>query len=353
MTMRFLVVLVAIALVSPTAHAEDKTTGEPPFHPPQTEAETVFDQMLHKNIGDLNLLRYILQTPELKTLYEEEKRAVREYDPRTAEAEYGIFFTPALRKVLAQAEKEAVNQNCGGKYVAGKKCGLNYDPIVCAQHSYFFRGPFVYKTHESDNNEAIISYTAADKSRGVSGPHRMVKDQNVWKLDGVNCGRELFNIPERIVLKPYGFRVAHYEAEKALDAILIQAVDDSYNNGFNIAYRGQPGYVAKKVPVYRVTFSPGLIAAWKKASIGKPLKSGEPCYYPKLCGADYDPVTCATSNPDYFFYRQERANDHEAIVVTEWPGSGKVLGTYKLIKVHAKWKLDGIACNGKDKFNMP
>jgi hypothetical protein len=181
----------------------------------------------------------------------------------------------------------------------------------------------------------------------------MVKDKNVWKLDGVFCGRDVFNMPERIVLKPYVFHSPHYETEKALAAMLNQAVDDTYSAGFNISHRETPGYIQKKVTVYPDTFSPGLIAAWKKASVEKPLKSREPCYYLKLCGSEYDPVTCTANNPDYFYYRQERANDHEAIVVTSWPGRREVLGTYKLIKVQAKWQLDGIACSGKDKFNMP
>jgi hypothetical protein len=181
----------------------------------------------------------------------------------------------------------------------------------------------------------------------------MIQEKDIWKIDGIICGDTLFNMPKSATLKPYMFHSPHYETEKALDAILKQEIDDLFTDQDNYENRGQSGYVEKQVEMYPNTFSPALITAWKKASMEVPQKRGEYCNYKKLCNSDYDPVTCTADNPDYFFFRQERANDYEAIVVTSWPWSGEVLGTYKLVKVHAKWQLDGIACGGNEKFNMP
>jgi hypothetical protein len=148
------------------------------------------------------------------------------------------------------------------------------------------------------------------------------------------------------------FHPPQTEAERALDAIFKQAIDDLYDDQVNYGNRGHAGYIEKKIEVYPDTFSSALIAAWKKASTEKPMKKGDYCPYKKFCGADHEPVTCTTDSPDYFFFRQESLNEYEAIITTSWPGSEKVLGTYRLLKVHDKWQIDGISC-GKDKFNMP
>jgi hypothetical protein len=101
--------------------------------------------------------------------------------------DYRQWLTPKLIASLQAEEKKLVAQDCGGKYREGDICGIDYNPLTCAQDTV---RPLSYKTVQQSADTAVIAVTGAT--------YRMAHTSAGWQLDGVKCGGGVevkFNFP--------------------------------------------------------------------------------------------------------------------------------------------------------------
>ena len=127
-----------------------------PFHAPTTEAERALDKALHK-------------------LEEDPQTAADLRKGRNAKTIRG-FLTTELFKVLVAVANP-------GDCVEGELCGLEYDPLVCAQDaalSYF------YRTDRETSSEAWIDYAWPSQAKAAATYH-LLKLADGWRLDGIEC----------------------------------------------------------------------------------------------------------------------------------------------------------------------
>ena len=154
--------------------------GLPPsFHIAQSVPEKTLNNIIRRSENGDAMIDYILKIPG--------------YAARQDHA-YAHLFTKNLLIAWANAQAQFVQQDCGGKYLEGEICGIDENPVSCAQD--FSDKEYLYQTQEESGQKAIISYRWADQATSNAGPkYRLVKSGNDWKLDGVNCGNGLkFNM---------------------------------------------------------------------------------------------------------------------------------------------------------------
>jgi hypothetical protein len=179
MKTRFLIFFLAVLLTLPLAYAGKKSADKPQFHPPQTEAERALDKILTRAKTDSDMTFYALGEPHYDPpLGSSHARLVPPEDRG-----YSNLFTEALVKAWREKEKSLVQQSCGGQYIAGELCGLDYDPIFCAQD---YTDSFHYYTVDSGKNAAVIEYSFPDTGY-LLATYGMIKDQQGWKIDRVTC----------------------------------------------------------------------------------------------------------------------------------------------------------------------
>lgn len=139
------------------------------FHRAATPAETALDRVLRLSEKDPNLVEFLLATPQYKA---------------KADKGYAQYFTARLRADLAAMERASVAENCQGKYIDGELCGLDYNPLTCAQD--LSDKAYLYRTSSSDDVRAVIDY----KWPGTADPlasFDMIREAGAWKLDAVRC----------------------------------------------------------------------------------------------------------------------------------------------------------------------
>lgn len=151
---------VLICGVLPVASAESH------FVPPGTVPETALDRVLHRADSDGEQLANLLHRPGA--------------DVRI---DYTQMLTPALIAAITNAEKQLVQKDCGGKYLKGEVCGLDYSPITCAQDT---APSYIYHTVLELGDRAVIEY-AWPNGRIPIATYTIVKDKDGWKIDGVTC----------------------------------------------------------------------------------------------------------------------------------------------------------------------
>ncbi len=95
------------------------------------------------------------------------------------------LFSKNLRNSWIEEEKKLVKEECGGKYIDGDLCGIDHNPLTCAQ-DYNEEG-YLYKTLAEDDEVAIISYMWPHRPK-VSATFRMIRQKGQWIVDGVSCG---------------------------------------------------------------------------------------------------------------------------------------------------------------------
>jgi hypothetical protein len=171
----FLSSAILSAICSRPAFAEDSK-----FHPPQTEAEIALDKIFDLEDKDSNMLFFALAMPY--------------YHP-PKDTGYAQLFTKALLKAWRKKEADLVRENCGGKYREGEICGLDFDPITCAQDR---PDKFVFRTIKSGKESVsiIAAWPQSVNDERYFKYYKLVKEEDVWKLDGVYCREsDNFNMP--------------------------------------------------------------------------------------------------------------------------------------------------------------
>ncbi len=95
---------------------------------------------------------------------------------KAKQVDYRPMLTAPLVAAMQAEEKRLVKQDCGGKYLEGELCGMDYSPITCAQDTV---APYTYSTVVQHDRDAIIA--------GPAATYRMIQTGRGWQLDGVKC----------------------------------------------------------------------------------------------------------------------------------------------------------------------
>jgi hypothetical protein len=146
-----------------------RAAGPGGFHRAATEPEKTLDRVLRLSEKDPALVEFLLATPQYKA---------------KAGKDYGRYVTSRLRADLAALERAAVAENCQGKYLDGELCGLDYNPLTCAQD--MADGAYLYQTEFSGDGRADIAYKWPGQ-KAVVARFALVQEGGVWKLDAVTC----------------------------------------------------------------------------------------------------------------------------------------------------------------------
>ena len=143
--------------------------GQERPHPATTESEKRLDRIVRQSEKDQNLVEFVLRTPA--------------YKPK-ADKGYAGLFTKRLLDAMAARERAAVAENCKGKYIPGELCGLDYNPLTCAQDEP--DGPYLYTTQSAEPEKAtIVLFRPGEKKPAVR--YEMTREAGQWKLDAVRC----------------------------------------------------------------------------------------------------------------------------------------------------------------------
>lgn len=156
-----------VSSVSPSSGAAKPAAGRP--HPAATEAEKALDKVLRLSEKRYGLVAAVLGRPG---------------GGKGDAALAGQLTTARLRQDLAGQERKAVRDNCKGRYVPGEICGLDYNPLTCAQDES--DAPYGYRTTDATADRADIAYSWPGAA-GPSASFIMVREGEAWKLDAVRC----------------------------------------------------------------------------------------------------------------------------------------------------------------------
>ena len=162
--------------------------GAPAFHPAQSAAERALER--------------ILKADEKPPGQIDPTDGAAGHRPRTTPppgAPYLKYLTRPLATAILAAEAREVKANCGGVYKTGELCGMESDPVVCAQD---FPDHYLFRTKEAGPNRVVIEAAwppdHAGAAPSASGAYGLVLGGGVWKIDGVSCaGGDRYNWPPR------------------------------------------------------------------------------------------------------------------------------------------------------------
>jgi hypothetical protein len=168
--------IVICVAAATAALAAGSASAKPAFHP----AQTVTEQTLAK------ILKLDADKPDLVDPTGD--KAGRR--PRTTPlpgAPYLKYLTTPLATAILGAEAHQVKVACGGVYKAGELCGMDADPIICAQD---FPDSYLFRTSQSGPSLAVVD-AAWPPEQGAqpsqSGTYRLKLTGGVWKIDGIKC----------------------------------------------------------------------------------------------------------------------------------------------------------------------
>ncbi len=139
------------------------------FHPARSPSEIALDRILHLADADDMQLANLLHRPES--------------EGRVAHVDYTRILTRELISAISREERHLVRKDCDGRYRDGEECGFDYSPITCARDSGL---TYLYRTVREDGDRAEIVYEWK-REGGTAATYKMVKDEGVWKIDGVLC----------------------------------------------------------------------------------------------------------------------------------------------------------------------
>ena len=180
----FLTIIVALFNTGlSSAETKGKSSTLEPFHFARSDAEKALAEILRLYTNDSNMFYYVTGRPY--------------YDAKK-DTGYARLFTKNLLQSVGKADSDLIKLEPDGKCVEGYLCGLDYDPIFCAQDSS--DNGYIYWTTEDDGHKAIIYYLwswgdktdeffpGSDKTYESKKFYRLIKDDDHWKLDGIDCG---------------------------------------------------------------------------------------------------------------------------------------------------------------------
>lgn len=142
------------------------------FHAAETESEKWLDN--------------VLRQPE---------RVERTQSNAAGRQKSDAFFSKELQGSWRKREEGAVAKNCGGSENEGELCGLDFDPLICAQDDN--DGQYLYRTESQAGGVVHISMRwkeSEDISQALA-LYRIVRKDKRWMIDGIKCHHgEQFNM---------------------------------------------------------------------------------------------------------------------------------------------------------------
>jgi hypothetical protein len=179
--------ILVYAAAAAVALAAQSASAKPAFHPAQTAAEQALARIL-KLDGD--------KPEQVDPAVETSGRRPRTTPPPGAA--YLRSLTMPLAVAILAEEARQVKVNCGGAYKSGDECGMDADPILCAQD---FPKSYLFRTTQSGPGLAVVE-SAWPPDQGAqpatSATYRLKLAGGVWKIDGVSCAEGgAFNWPAR------------------------------------------------------------------------------------------------------------------------------------------------------------
>ncbi len=147
----------------------------PAFHPARTPAEQTLARIL-KLDGD--------KPGEVDPIDASARR------PRTAPppgAAYLAYVTTPLAIAILAAEAHDVKANCAGVYKSGEECGMESDPIICAQDT---PQSYLLRTTQSARGLAVIEAAWRPDPGAkptLNATYRLRLTAGVWKIDAISC----------------------------------------------------------------------------------------------------------------------------------------------------------------------
>jgi hypothetical protein len=158
------------------ALAAGSASAAPAFHPARTGAEQALARILKLGGDKPDQVDPAIGAPGRR--------------PRTtppAGAAYLRYVTKPLAVAILAAEAHEVKANCGGVYKSGELCGMDADPIICAQD---FPESYLFRTTRGGPSLAVVE-AAWPPEQGAqakaNAAYRLKLAGGVWKIDGVSC----------------------------------------------------------------------------------------------------------------------------------------------------------------------
>ena len=150
-TIVFCMTAVTVALAAGSASAE------PAFHPAQTAAEQTLAQILKLDAD---------KPDQVDPTGDKAGRRPRTTPPPGAS--YLRYLTAPLATTILGAEARLVKKSCGGVYKAGELCGMDADPIICAQDT---PDSYLFSTTQSGPSLVVV-HAAWPPEQGPAQPKR-------------------------------------------------------------------------------------------------------------------------------------------------------------------------------------
>ncbi len=162
--------ILAFALAGLAAHGQSAAAQAPGFHPPTSVVETSLDRILRATERDDATLTQLI----------EGRGGVRA-------GRYRRWATPGLIAAIRAADQRLVDSDCGGKRTADQICGIDWNPLTCAQDS---DPTYLYKTIEVGEQLAVVDYVWSEGDPAAGEPatrFRLRRAGGEWLVDGVRC----------------------------------------------------------------------------------------------------------------------------------------------------------------------
>lgn len=156
------------------------------YHKPQTEPEKVLDKILSQVIDDNNPKQREITD---YVMYFQGKEREQKYDPKKYEY-YSSLITDELAKAISDAEKRIAEKACPNPEDDKEgPCGMNFNPIICAQDYPEF---YTYRTIKHTENMAVI-LTAWEYKGNTGKEYTLIKQSDLWKLNSIKDEYISFN----------------------------------------------------------------------------------------------------------------------------------------------------------------
>ncbi|MGE5504715.1 MAG: hypothetical protein ACM31L_09860 [Actinomycetota bacterium] len=170
--------VLSISITAPVS-AQSSQSSQAAFHPAKHPAEKWLARLLKRAEYDGSMVFYVVGAP-----FRDQRKDVN----------YHGLFSQSLEADWAAAEASEVDKNCGGRYIDGEICGLDFDPLVCGQD--VSEKGYLFHTDNIDENSATITMRWPWIEKPLA-TYRLRKLGKKWVLDGVACLPDgpAFNMP--------------------------------------------------------------------------------------------------------------------------------------------------------------
>jgi hypothetical protein len=96
--------------------------------------------------------------------------------------DYRRMLSAPLLAAFVSQQRRVLKADCGGKYLEGELCGMDYDPITCAQDS---PDHYLFETLRADPTSAVVKMSWPHENQITT--YRLVRRQGRWLIDGIHC----------------------------------------------------------------------------------------------------------------------------------------------------------------------